>query len=96
MNPDTNKFEELLTEKEKKIRDETNKQLENVYYQLKNKPQLVRPNGEPVPSHWSIFHVGEKVVIKNYVFEIAYIDESTLLLKPIEVWQPEVGTNEYP
>jgi hypothetical protein len=44
---------------------------------------LVRPNGQPVPKHWSVFRVGEEVVIKDYTFKVAYIGESNILFEPV-------------
>jgi hypothetical protein len=45
--------------------------------------KLLRLDGTPVPETWSIFTVGEKVVIKNYTFKVGYIGESALLLEPV-------------
>lgn len=45
--------------------------------------QLVRPNGEPVPGHWSTYKTGEEVVIKGYRWVIAHLGEKHLLLEPI-------------
>ena len=44
---------------------------------------LLRPNGKPVPQHWTQFQMGELVVIKNYTFKVAYIGESALLFEPV-------------
>jgi len=44
---------------------------------------LVRPDGSPVPKHWSIFRVGERVVINDYTFEIKYLGETAILLEPV-------------
>ncbi len=74
MNPDTSKFEILHEEISTKLHKIKN---------TKQTDQLVRPNGEPVPSHWSIFKVGEKVIIKDYTFEIKYIGETSILLEPV-------------
>ena len=73
MNPDKNKFEELKEEMDKTVLESINEFT----------VRLIRPDGSFVPDHWSIFQVGEKVVIKNYTFEIAHIGESHLLLEPI-------------
>ena len=43
----------------------------------------VRPDGSPVPEHWSIFTVGEEVTIKDYTFKVAYIGESAILFEPV-------------
>jgi hypothetical protein len=44
---------------------------------------LLRPDGTPVPKHWSVFRVGENVVIKEYTFKVAYIGESNILFEPV-------------
>ncbi|MDD5542920.1 MAG: hypothetical protein PHX83_07065 [Acidobacteriia bacterium] len=46
--------------------------------------QLVRPNGEPVPKHWTQFTVGENVVIKDYTFKVAYVGETSILFEPVD------------
>lgn len=46
-------------------------------------PILLRPNGEPVPEHWSIFVQGEDVVVKNYTFRVVYMNEKTIVLEPV-------------
>lgn len=71
MNPDTNRFEVLTEELSKKV-----KQLTVPY-------QLLRPNGEPVPRHWTQFQMDELVVIKNYTFRVKYIGESAILFEPV-------------
>ena len=45
--------------------------------------KLVRPNGEPIPQHWSTFAIGETVTIKDYTFKVAYIGESNILFEPV-------------
>ena len=45
--------------------------------------QLVRPNGEPIPEHWSTYKVDEEVVIKRYRWRVAHIGERHLLLEPV-------------
>lgn len=50
---------------------------------------LLRPNGDPVPQHWTQFHVGECVVIKNYTFRVAYIGETAILFEPAGI--PDFG-----
>ena len=45
--------------------------------------ELLRPNGEPVPKHWSVFTVGETVVIKDYTFKVAHLGEGHILLEPM-------------
>jgi hypothetical protein len=49
---------------------------------IAEKGQLVRADGSPIPDHWPIFKVDEKLVIKNYTFRVAYINETTLVLEP--------------
>ena len=44
---------------------------------------LLRPDGSPVPKHWSKFAVGEDVVIKDYTFRVAYIGETSILFEPV-------------
>lgn len=53
--------------------------------QLVKKASLVRPDGSPVPDHWPIFKVDEELTVKGYVFRVAYIGESTLLLEPVRM-----------
>jgi hypothetical protein len=79
MNPETNMFEELhlegLKDAERDQREvQFKKQLEQVQQQIEG--GLLRPDGSPVPKHWSVFQVGEAVVIKDYTFRVAYIGES--------------------
>jgi len=40
-------------------------------------------NGEPVPSHWTIFSTGETVVLKDHTFKIVYMNEQTIILEPV-------------
>lgn len=70
MNPDTNELERLR----------------HLWRDLAGLPKtttLLRPNGEPVPKHWSVFRVGEDVVVKDYTFRVAYMNEGTLILEPV-------------
>jgi hypothetical protein len=75
MNPETNRFESLTMKPEefgtfkKKLGD-----IES---------RLLRPNGEPVPAHWTQFHLDELVVIKGYTFKVKYIGESVILFEPV-------------
>lgn len=72
MSPDTNKFEKL-TERPS---------LKDIF--LQNEPHtLLRPDGSPCPKHWSVFQVGEDVVIKDYTFKVAYIGETAILFEPV-------------
>jgi len=44
---------------------------------------LLRPDGTPVPKHWSVFVVDELVTIKDTTFRVAHIGEKHLLLEPL-------------
>jgi hypothetical protein len=68
VNPTTNKFEPLGPS--------TAKDLDHMF-------DLVRPDGTPVPKHWTQFAVGEQVVIKGYTFKVAYIGETAILFEPV-------------
>ena len=46
---------------------------------------LLRPNGEPVPAHWTIFQLGELVELKGHTFRVAYFNENTVLLEPAPI-----------
>ena len=72
MNPEINEATRVAT----RVADRLAQQLEA------KEPRLLRPDGSEVPEHWSVFQVGERVVIKNYTFKVAYIGEGTLLLEP--------------
>ena len=37
--------------------------------------KILRPNGEPVPQHWTQFRDGEQVEVKGYIFEVKCIGE---------------------
>jgi len=74
MNPETNRFEPLKPE----VIEAFEKRLEDL-----GKARLLRPNGEPVPSHWTQFHLDELVVIKGYTFKVKYIGESAILFEPV-------------
>ena len=67
---------------------ETNK-LETLIDPFDDPTRLVRPNGEPVPKHWSVFKEGEELVVKNYTFRVAHIGEKHLLLEPVGI--PAIG-----
>jgi hypothetical protein len=86
MNPDTNEMEPLSPALTQAL-DDLKQKAEDVGI-AKAKAQLypgqlLRPNGEPVPEHWSTYAVGEEVIVKNYRFEVALIGEKHLLLKPV-------------
>lgn len=69
MNPETNKFEIL----------------DEIRSSLTANTRLLRQDGTPVPDHWTIFHVGEIVIIKDYTFKVAYIGESVILFEPYNI-----------
>jgi hypothetical protein len=78
MNPDTNRLEALIAEVEE------SPALAALKEQLKTATgRLLRPDGSPVPAHWSTFQIGELVVIKNYTFRVAYIGETAILFEPV-------------
>lgn len=78
MNPDTKRFEKLSEQlKEQYKRVDEDKWVEPM------KSTLVRPDGSPVPEHWPIFTLEEKVVIKNFTFQVKYIGETSILLEPV-------------
>ncbi len=76
LNPETNKFESLTQIPE----DEFLSRIGKLSGDFVN---LVRPNGSLVPRHWLVFVVGEKVVIKDHTFKVAYIGESNILFEPV-------------
>lgn len=74
MNPDTNKMEELA--------------LAQVIAQAEPAGgfvpvQLVRPDGSPVPEHWSKYKVGEEVAVNGYRWAVAHLGEKHMLLEPL-------------
>jgi hypothetical protein len=82
MNPKTNNFEPLT--------EVAMKAASNALEPF----QLLRPDGSPVPKTWSVFQVGESVVIKGYTFKVAYIGESNILFEPVgpvEIGKVEPG-----
>lgn len=84
MNPDTNKFEYLtkVFGKNDKHADALAKEFSKMQEEYKE-PFLVRPDGTPVPKHWSTFQVGENYVINNYTFKCQYIGETSILFEPV-------------
>jgi hypothetical protein len=46
-------------------------------------PRLIRPNGDLVPQHWSIFADDELVVIKGYTFKVAHIGKDYIVFEPV-------------
>ena len=77
MNPDTNEFEML-----NRVDAVSDRMEELTAALVKAEGRLLRPNGEPVPSHWTVMQEGELVVIKGYTFKVAHIGEKHLLLEP--------------
>lgn len=76
MNPETNRFENVGTVEE--LTEALKKPYESIL-----PGQLVRPDGSPVPEHWSVFSAGEEIPIKGYVFRVAYIGETSILFEPV-------------
>ena len=81
MNPITNKFEQLIAVPAAEPSEALLKALEGKVLDEAS-TRLLRPDGSPVPPHWSTYQVGEIVFLKGYEFRVAYIGESTLLLEP--------------
>jgi len=80
MNPEKNEFE-TLTE----LEITCNRELQDRENQLADliKSKLVRPNGEPVPEHWSVFTVDELYEINGYTFRCKYIGKTSILFEPV-------------
>lgn len=81
INPDTTKIEML------EVDQAAVDQLKDALAVTKS--GLLRPNGEPVPAHWTVFKEGELVTVKDTTFKVKAIGESYLLLEPAAV--PVVG-----
>ena len=88
MNPETNQFEQLSeifrAEGNSSVGPNASDQMSALQRQLAGGP-LIRPDGTPVPKHWSVFTVGDNVVVNNYTFKVAYMNETTLVLEPVGV-----------
>lgn len=87
MNPDTNKFEELTVFDKQRANDlckcGSGKKFKACCRQVTVPvSQLLRPNGTPVPGHWSIFHIDEVYEINGYTFKCKYIGETSILFEP--------------
>jgi hypothetical protein len=82
INPDTNKIERLKAAGQR-IADKMLSANAEKIVELASSGLLVRPDGSPVPKHWTIFRHGEEVVIKNYTFKVAYIGETAILFEPV-------------
>jgi hypothetical protein len=85
MNPDTNRMEQLHQETRTELEKFTAKLADaDRAAQLQElKRTLLRPDGTPVPQHWSTFRLGEHVVVNGYTFKIAYVGETSILLEPV-------------
>jgi len=92
MNPDTNRFEKLTDatnpderrhEAPRPNRAARRAQAAIERQLAKATGQLLRPNGEPVPKHWTQFTAGENVDIKGCTFKVAYIGETSILFEPV-------------
>ena len=82
MNPETNKFEALSEEQSVRQQDTyMQKQLEQLK-QVIASDSLLRPDGTPVPEHWTVLKVDEVIRIKTHNFKVVYINEGTLVLEP--------------
>ena len=94
MNPETNKFEKLSAEPSKEEQEGMDLLKKKFVKEVRRQEavQLLRPNGEPVPKHWSIFKENEYVIVKDYTFKVAHIGESYLILEP--VGPIEIGKNK--
>lgn len=79
VNPETNKFEPLT--EDTAFADRIGSELFDPAAPL---TRLLRLDGTPAPSHWSVFTVGELVTIKDYTFRVAYIGETAILLEPVK------------
>lgn len=78
MNPETNRFEQLVNPEDAiKSPGEIGRMIKRA------ESTLLRPDGTPVPPHWPVFTVGELVVIKDYTFRVAYIGETAILFEPV-------------
>ena len=76
MNPYTNRFERLQESPETQA-------IERQLRRLQSGSPLVRPDGSPVPEHWSVYQEGEHGALKNYTFKVAHIGESYRVLEPV-------------
>lgn len=45
---------------------------------------IVRPDGSPVPRHWTVLTVGELVEVKGATLRVAHVGESHVLLEPVK------------
>ena len=86
MNPDTNKFEvlkEIVSEKDPNHQQALNEVFERYFQSNQGQAKLLRADGPEVPKHWAVFQIGELVVIKDYTFKVAYINDGAILFEPV-------------
>jgi len=89
MDPSTGKFEklyeglseQLLEDHKVALANHLNLEYPNLS-QEGEKGGLVRANGEPVPRHWPVLRIGQKVVVEGITMNVAYINECTVVLEP--------------
>ena len=43
---------------------------------------IVNINGSPIPKHWTVLKEGELIVVKDYTFRVAYMNDAGVLLEP--------------
>ena len=60
---------------------------------MRAKARLQRPDGTPVPGHWSIISIGQHVAVEGYAFQVTYVGESIVLLEPVGPVIPEEPTS---
>ena len=93
MNPDTNRFERLRPDTDQNedpgdlkhvvTGDPHSASVGILRQMVQQQSSLLRPNGDPVPQHWTQFQIDEVVTIKNYSFRVAYIGETAILFEPL-------------
>jgi hypothetical protein len=94
MNPDTNKFEQLGCKVSAEQAESELAGMKELLEREMTRGQLVRPDGSPVPKHWSVFAVDEHVVVKDYTFKVAHIGEGYMVFEPVGI--PTLGEPEPP
>ncbi len=82
MNPDTNEME-VVSPALRDALDELQHNAERLGVAKAETLGLIRPDGTPVPEHWSTYTVDEEVIVKNYRWRVAHIGEKHLLLEPL-------------
>lgn len=81
MNPETGRLEALRSAT---AIGEESKELAALEAKLSGMAGLLRPDGSPVPKHWSVFTVDELVEIKGATFKIVYLGETNVLLETVK------------